>query len=62
MPDPLERRPENRDITSEQVPSMPRHLPTEDTDNPHSTPLRREQESETPNDETPGKRDDDVAP
>lgn len=62
MRDPLERRPENRDITPEQVPAMPRHLPTDDTDNPHSTPLRREQDSETPNDSDPRERSDDTAP
>lgn len=48
MPDPLERRPENREIEPDRVPPMPAHLPTEDTENPRSTPLRRDQESERP--------------
>lgn len=48
MPDPLERRPENREIDSDRVPPRPAHLPTEDTDNPRSTPLRREQERDEP--------------
>ncbi|MBJ3784334.1 hypothetical protein [Devosia sediminis] len=44
MPDHLERRPENREIHRDGVPPMPAYAPTEDTDNPHSTTLREEQE------------------
>lgn len=50
MRDHFERRPENREISDDHVPPMPAALPTEDTQNPHSTPLRREQERDVPAD------------
>ena len=62
MPDPLERRPENREIHHDRVPPMPAYLPTEDTDNPHSTPLRREQERDESPIVRPLSPDEDPAP
>ncbi|ODT72990.1 MAG: hypothetical protein ABS75_01905 [Pelagibacterium sp. SCN 63-23] len=62
MPDPLERRPENREIEPDHVQPMPAHLPTEDTDNPHSTPLRREQERSEPQPDRPLSPDQDPTP
>lgn len=46
MRDPLERSPEMPRPPEDPVPPMPVNLPTEDTDNPHSTPLREEEEME----------------
>lgn len=62
MPSPLERRPENREMEPDHVPPMPTTLPTEDTDNPHSTPLRREQERDEPPPDRPLSPHKDPAP
>lgn len=63
MKDHLERRPENRELPLDHAPTMPVHLPTEDTQNPHSTPLRREQEHDLPIDpELPPEPSKDPAP
>lgn len=62
MRDHLERRPENRELPKDHAPTMPVHLPTEDTDNPHSTPLRHEQEHELPDPDRPVEPENDIAP
>ncbi|SMQ64858.1 hypothetical protein SAMN06295905_1078 [Devosia lucknowensis] len=62
MPDPLERRPENREIVPDHAPSMPTHLPTEDTDNPHSTPLRKDIDHDELDPDLPSEPSRDKAP
>jgi len=62
MPDPLERRPENREIHHDPAPPMPAYAPTEDTDNPRSTPLRREDDAEGDEKNLPGDPGNDPAP
>jgi hypothetical protein len=62
MRDHLERRPENREIYHDRTPPMPAYAPTEDTDNPHSTTLRREHEHETAEPAADTVRDDDTTP
>jgi hypothetical protein len=63
MKNHFERRPENRELPADHAPAMPEGLPTEDTANPRSTPLRREQEHETPFDpDLPPEPNHDPAP
>ncbi|GEM_PF-2228828 len=62
MRDHLERRPENREIHHEGVPPMPNYAPTEDTDNPHSTPLRDEQERDGDDHDRPPADRSDITP
>jgi len=62
MRDPLERRPENRPLHPDPVPPMPAHLPAGDGDNPHTSPLRHDQDTEPLDTDLPPEPSNDPTP
>ncbi|WIY54318.1 hypothetical protein O9Z70_07325 [Devosia sp. YIM 151766] len=62
MRDPLERSPEMPRQPHDPVPPMPVNLPTEDTDNPHSTPLRHDVEDQPIEPHRPPEPENDANP
>ncbi|OAM75712.1 hypothetical protein [Devosia elaeis] len=62
MTDPHKHEPDVPHKKPQPVPPMPVHLPTEDAENPYTSPLRHDQDTEKPDPALPPEPGHDINP